>query len=62
MLLVMYNYLLSYFNDEEGQGMVEYALIIGLIAIVVIGVLTTLGGGIAASFDRIVQALTPAAN
>lgn len=31
-------------NDETGQGMVEYGLIIGLIAIIVIAVFVALGG------------------
>lgn len=31
-------------RDEEGQGMVEYGLIIGLIAIIVIAVFVALGG------------------
>ncbi len=29
---------------EQGQGLVEYAIILALIAIVVIAVMTTLGG------------------
>lgn len=33
----------KWFNDEEGQGMVEYGLIIALIAIVVIVALVALG-------------------
>jgi pilus assembly protein Flp/PilA len=33
-------------NDEEGQGMVEYGLIIALIAIVVMGALTAMAGGL----------------
>ena len=42
---------------EKGQGMVEYALIIVLIAIVVIAVLTLLGGQIQSVFSRIAAAL-----
>ena len=33
----------NFFNREAGQGLVEYALILVLIAIVVIGVITMLG-------------------
>ena len=40
-------------QEEEGQGLVEYALIIGLIAVVAIAALTSAGGGIAAMFGKI---------
>ena len=42
---------------EDGQGLVEYALILVLVAIVVIGVLTTMGTKIQAAFDDIVVKL-----
>ena len=35
--------LMAWFKDEEGQGMVEYGLIIGLISIAVITVLFLIG-------------------
>ena len=38
---------------EEGQDLAEYALLIGLIALVVIGAVTILGGQITAMFDAI---------
>ena len=45
-------------NDEaEGQGLVEYALIIVLIAIVCIGALTLLGTTISGVFDQITGGL-----
>ena len=44
-------------NREEGQGLVEYALILVLIAIVVIIVLTLLGGGIAVTYAQVVGGL-----
>lgn len=39
-------------KDETGQGMVEYGLIIGLIAIVVVGALIFLGPKISALFTN----------
>ena len=33
----------SFLRNEEGQGMVEYVLIIGLIALVVVAALATVG-------------------
>lgn len=50
-------YLRNWLRREEGQGLVEYALIIVLIAIAVIVALTALGGGIASTFSRINAAL-----
>ncbi len=41
---------------EEGQGMVEYALIIALVAIVLAASLTSLQTGITGVFDSIVAA------
>ena len=46
--------------QEKGQGLVEYALIIVLIAIVVIAALTLLGPQIGGVFSRINTALTGA--
>lgn len=37
-------------NEESGQGMVEYGLIIALVAIVVMGALVVLGPEIARMF------------
>jgi pilus assembly protein Flp/PilA len=34
------------FADESGQGMVEYGLIIGLIAIICVGVLSMMGNNL----------------
>lgn len=42
---------------EEGQGLVEYALIIVLVAIVVIAALTALGGTVQTVFETITSAL-----
>ena len=45
--------LYSFFAKEDGQGLVEYALILVLIAIVVIGILTVLGGKVSEVFSTI---------
>lgn len=44
-------------SKKKGQGMVEYALLVSLIAIVVIGALVLLGPAIAAKFNDIVTNL-----
>lgn len=38
---------------EQGQGLVEYALILVLVAVAVIAVLTLLGGAVGAVFSKI---------
>ena len=43
---------------EKGQGLVEYAIILALIAIVVIAVMTTLGKKINNTFNGISESLT----
>ncbi|MCF0133727.1 MAG: Flp family type IVb pilin [Mogibacterium sp.] len=43
--------------NEEGQGMVEYGLILALVAVVVIGALTLLGGGINDIFGKVTDEL-----
>jgi pilus assembly protein Flp/PilA len=47
-------------KDEDGQAMVEYGLIIALIAVVVIAAVVLLGKQIKAAFDAITAKL-PAA-
>lgn len=49
--------LLAPINNEEGQGMVEYALLIALIAIVVMAVLLFLGPAIVVRFQEVIDAL-----
>jgi len=46
-------------QDEEGQGLVEYALIIVLVSIALIAALGLLAGGINKAFSYAVSALTP---
>lgn len=42
---------------EEGQGLVEYALILVLVSIVVIALLTLLGGTVGDVFQNVTNAL-----
>jgi pilus assembly protein Flp/PilA len=49
--------LLAVDEETEGQGLVEYALIIFLVSIACIAVLTTLGSKIGAVFTQITGAL-----
>lgn len=44
-------------NREEGQALVEYALILSLIAVVCIGALTLLGGNVMNVLNQIAGAV-----
>ncbi len=48
---------MSYLPREEGQGLVEYALILVLVAIVVIAILMLVGPQIANIFSQITNGL-----
>ncbi|HKA49454.1 MAG TPA: Flp family type IVb pilin [Candidatus Dormibacteraeota bacterium] len=43
--------------NQQGQGLVEYALILVLVAIVVIGVLSLMGGQINNAFQDVINTL-----
>ncbi|RMH00801.1 MAG: Flp family type IVb pilin [Chloroflexi bacterium] len=47
-----------FLNRESGQGLVEYALVLVLVAVVVIAILTLLGPQIANVFSRITSGLS----
>jgi pilus assembly protein Flp/PilA len=44
-------------NGEEGQALVEYALLLSLIAVVSIGILTALGTSVSTIFSSVNSAL-----
>lgn len=46
-----------FLNREDGQGLVEYALVLVLVAVVVIAILTLLGPQIGQVFSNIVNGL-----
>ena len=47
-----------FLQEEEGQTLVEYGLLISLIALVVIAVLTLLGGRLSATFNRAANSIS----
>jgi pilus assembly protein Flp/PilA len=47
-----------FLHNEKGQGLVEYALVLVLVAVVVIAILTLLGPQIGEVFSQIVDALS----
>jgi|GEM_PF-1538855 pilus assembly protein Flp/PilA len=56
-LWIMWNLLKSRMVREEGQSLVEYALIISLVAIVLVAGLTALGGSLQGTMTTIVGSL-----
>ena len=44
-------------RDEEGQGLVEYALIIALVSVLAVAALTALSGGVNGVFTSITGSL-----
>jgi pilus assembly protein Flp/PilA len=56
----MKNTLMNLVKDEEGQALTEYGLILGLIAVVCVGMLGLMGDRINGLLDTITKAL-PAA-
>lgn len=44
----------SVWGNDEGQDLAEYAILIGLIALVVIGAVTLLGGAIMTSLYQVI--------
>jgi pilus assembly protein Flp/PilA len=53
----MLAYAIYTLRNQKGQGMVEYGLILALVAVVVIGALTLMGTNITAKFTTISTAL-----
>ncbi len=40
-------------DEESGQAMVEYALILALVSVAAVGILSLLGGSVSSIFDKI---------
>jgi pilus assembly protein Flp/PilA len=48
---------ISFFQDEEGASAIEYALLVGLIAIAIVAAVTALGTKVAGTFTSITSKL-----
>lgn len=58
MLSIVLAWLSQFEREDEGQGMVEYALILVLVSVVAIVALTTVGDNVLAVFDSIAATLS----
>jgi pilus assembly protein Flp/PilA len=47
---------------QEGQALIEYALILGLVAVVVIGVLQAIGANVSGLLDKLSTSLSSVTN
>jgi pilus assembly protein Flp/PilA len=54
----MKNLAARFIKDQSGATAIEYGLIAGLIAVVIIGAITTLGTSLSAKFNVISNALS----
>jgi pilus assembly protein Flp/PilA len=54
----MKNLLIRFAKDESGATAIEYGLIAGLISVVIIGAVTTLGTRLSGKFNAVSAALT----
>ena len=55
------SFLLEFLREEEGQDLIEYALLVALIALVCVAALTAAGTQVNTIFDNIKNRLTAAA-
>ena len=56
------NFAKSFVRNEEGQDLLEYALLVALIALVAIAAVTAAGGSVKTIFNNIANALNGAAS
>jgi pilus assembly protein Flp/PilA len=57
----LFNYLRALARGEEGQDLLEYALLVSLIALVAVLAITATGNNVNGIFNRIAAALAPPA-
>ena len=56
------NFVKQFSNNEDGQDLLEYALLVALIALLAIGAVGLAGGSVSLIFSNIATALTTAAS
>jgi pilus assembly protein Flp/PilA len=52
--------LVRFGNDEQGAALVEYGILVGLIAVICIAAVTIVGTQVSAAFSKIASSLTAA--
>jgi pilus assembly protein Flp/PilA len=52
------NFIAAIRRDNEGQDLLEYALLVALIAVLAVGAITAAGGAVQAAFGAIATAIT----
>jgi pilus assembly protein Flp/PilA len=57
-MMALLNYLKVRLANKKGQGMVEYGLIIGIIAVILVAALTVLRGPLETLFSNIASIIT----
>ena len=60
-MTALVNFYNSIRRNDEGQDLLEYALLVALIALVAVGAITLAGTNVNTIFGRIATALAPAA-
>lgn len=58
MMMACITYLQTRFASKKGQGMVEYGLIIGIVAVILIAALTVLRGPLTTLFSNIAAVIS----
>jgi pilus assembly protein Flp/PilA len=61
MMLNLYTRFQALVSNEEGQDLLEYALLVALIALVAVGAITLAGSNVNVIFGKIATALAPSA-
>ena len=57
-MTALVNFVKSIRRNEEGQDLLEYALLVALIAVVAVGAITAAGTSVQAAFTAIAAAIT----